>query len=313
MVRTVLVPLDGSELAGRALPFAVRLARAGEGRLVLLRAAHARTLPGTDAAPGQVAAVEHAEDELGAVAEQIRAYGITTEPHVYYDDPAVAIVDGARRQRADLIVMSTHGRGGLGRWLYGSVADRVIRQSEVPVLLVPAVATRPWPRDSLLRILLPLDGSELAEAAIGPAETLAGVIGARLTVLRVVVPPPPSLYGEGYAFIPFDQEAELTEARKYLDEVADRLRTSGRLRDDGRMFEVRTAVGEPVAEIAEAARQGADVIAMATHGEGGLARLLMGSVATGVLQRAGVPLLLVRPTTVHEQAAPAGAGAPVAG
>ena len=299
-MKTILVPLDGSGLAERVLPFAVRLARAGDGRLVLLRAARARARPGRP------------EQELDAVAEQLRAYGIAAEARVSDDDPAAAILGAARETRADLIAMSTHGRGGLGRWLYGSVADQVLRQAEVPVLLVPAVAARSWPRDDLLRVLLPLDGSELAEAAIGPAETLPGAIGARLTVLRVVVPPPPSLYGEGYAFIPFDEEAELAEARRYVDGIADRLRTSGRLRDDGRMVEVRTAVGEPVAEIAEATRQGADVIAMATHGHGGLERLLMGSVATGVLQRAGVPLLLTRPTDVREHAAPAGAGVPIA-
>ena len=267
----------------------------------MLRAAQTRTFPGVDAGPAQLAATERAESELSIVAEHLCADGVETEPHVYYDDPAAAILDAARRLRVDLIAMSTHGRTGLGRWVYGSVADTVLRGAQVPILLAPAGAQLSWPHAGGLRVLVPLDGSELAQEAIGPAQMFAETFGAELLLLRVVEPPSYPLYGDGYAYVPIDAEVEVAEARRYLEEEAGCLRTSGLLRGDGRAVEVQTAVGQPAAEIARVAReQHADLIAMATHGRGGLARLVMGSVATGVLQRAGLPILLTRPPAVRQ-------------
>jgi len=140
---------------------------------------------------------------------------------------------------------------------------------------------------------------------------LAESLGARLHLLRVVEPPQYPLYGDGYAYIPFDDAAELQGAREYLDEVA------GRLIASGASVEVEVTVGLPSAVIPRVAQeQQADVIAMATHGRGGLARLVLGSVATGTLQRTHVPLLLTRPTALAEpvsSARPAASAPEVAG
>ena len=294
MVTTMLVPLDGSDLAEQAVPYATRLAKAADARVIL---AHARNpLIMTDA-PAY---------ELGAVAERARADGVAAETcilDVYRDEVAEVILEAAREQRADLILMSTHGRGGLGRWLYGSVADRVLRSAEMPVLLVPAACRRAWAEDRPLRILVPLDGSPLAEEALDRSAELAETLGAELFLLQVVQIPSYAMYGEAYVYQPFNEEAELANARDYLERVAERLR------GDGRTVKTRAILGAPAFDVAKAARdEGVDLIAMATHGYGGLARLVMGSVATGTLQRADVPILLSRPAAVAqsvEEATPA--------
>jgi nucleotide-binding universal stress UspA family protein len=259
-----------------------------------VRAALAHTLPGADPSEAQVTVVQRAERELEATAESLRADGLTVETHVYYDEAARAIVDAAQRQAADLVVMSTHGRGGLGRWVYGSVADRVLRRMAVPVLLVPALAEPPRTTDGPLRILVPLDGSPLAEEVLGQVRALAVTRGAELLLLRVVEPPVPlEVDGEGYVSL-VQRDADLAEAQRYLESVA------GRLRAGGVVATTRALVEEAVPTIvATAADYRADLIAMATHGRSGLARVVLGSVAAGVLHRANTPLLLVRPTAVR--------------
>jgi nucleotide-binding universal stress UspA family protein len=136
----ILVPLDGSALAEMALPKALELLSDGPGAtLILLRAAEASTLPGSDPIDAQVGVVREAECYLAAVADRLAENGITRVVRsVWYSSPAKAIVEAARVRRADLIVMSTHGRSGLRRALRGSVAESVLRRTRTPILLVSA-------------------------------------------------------------------------------------------------------------------------------------------------------------------------------
>jgi nucleotide-binding universal stress UspA family protein len=210
------------------------------------------------------------------------------------EEVGAGIVRTGRERGADLIAMSTHGRSGLGRWIYGSVADAVLREAEVPVLLIPAACQHRWPTARQPRILVPLDGSNLATQALGPALDLAELLGAELLLLQAI---PPIPYVEGYYYVVTDQEPELAEAQAALDGMAERLST------DRRKVSARAVLGYPITEIQRIAREeGIDLIAMATHGRGGLARVVMGSVATGTLQRAELPILLVRPTGLREAA-----------
>lgn len=136
---TVLVPLDGSLLAETALPKAAELARAGDGHLLLIRATQAHTLPGLDPSEAQVKVVEEAEEYLARVRQRLAGTGVAgTETSVWYGQAAYAIVEAARLRRADLIVMTTHGRSGLGRLILGSVAESVLRGTTTPILLVRA-------------------------------------------------------------------------------------------------------------------------------------------------------------------------------
>jgi nucleotide-binding universal stress UspA family protein len=292
MLDSILVPLDGSSLAERAVPYATALAGAARAKLVLMRALPIRP-PGS-----AIDEQEGIRSELEHYADGLRATGLTVDVivhRVYVVDVARAICAAAEERHAGLIVMSTHGRSGLDRWIYGSVADTVLRQSEIPVLLVPPPAEQPLPTDRPLRVLVPLDGSELAEEALGIAEQLAETVGAELVLLRVVEPPGYALYGDGFAYLPYDEEAELNDARAYLQAHVDRLRA------DGKPAAMRVVLGPPATVVTQAAQEtGADLVAMATHGRGGLARLVLGSIAASTLQRATVPVLLVRPAALSQ-------------
>jgi nucleotide-binding universal stress UspA family protein len=305
MYRTILVPVDGSPLSERALPFATRLAGPGS-TLVLVRSTAERQLSVLEPwaveqiVREQLAAPERVERELMALANQLRAQGLQVESHLSYEDPADSIAEAARGVDADVIVMSTHGRSGLGRWLYGSVADRVMRRAPAPVLLVPAACECVWPSDRPLRLLVTLDGSDLARYVLEPAAAFAEAISGEVVLLRVVEPPEyTTLYG--MPPISYDVEVELGRAREYLDVAAAKLR--GR----GVRVQVQADSGAPASIITAVAReQQVDVIAMATHGRGGLTRFLMGSVATEVLHRVATPMLLVRPVPARKPvAAPA--------
>ncbi len=150
---TILVPLDGSELAERALPYAQQLARELGSRLILLRVINGLDLAGSlgfsGFLPAEVfdAALQDeqraAAEYLQGVAERIRAVGLAAEWVLKTGDPAGEIVEYEREGKASLVVMSTHGRSGLSRWVYGSVADRVLRGGAVPVLLIRTTQDAP--------------------------------------------------------------------------------------------------------------------------------------------------------------------------
>lgn len=156
-LETVLVPLDGSPLAENALPAAVDLVKDRPGvTLVLVRAAEASTLPGIDPTDAQVAVVHDAETYLDAVSARLAEQGVKqVRTSVWYGPPAPAILEAAEVGKADLIVMSTHGRSGLGRLILGSVAESVVRGTRTPIMLVrdqgaplaaPAGAAKPRPK-----------------------------------------------------------------------------------------------------------------------------------------------------------------------
>jgi nucleotide-binding universal stress UspA family protein len=143
----ILVPLDGSPLAEMALPKAVALlSNDPRAKLILLRAVEATTLPGIDPIEAQVAVVREAEDYLESVATRLRRDGVSrVKTSVCYSSAAKAIVEAAHMRCADLIVMSTHGRRGLRRMIYGSVAESVVRGTRTPILLVSAGGERVEP------------------------------------------------------------------------------------------------------------------------------------------------------------------------
>jgi nucleotide-binding universal stress UspA family protein len=134
----LLIPLDGSRFAEAALPKAVELVRNNPGAtLILLRAAEATTFPGVDPIDAQVSVVHEAEDYLETVAARLRADGVSgVRTSVWYGAAAPAIIEAAERANADLIVMSTHGRSGVGRLIVGSVAESVLRGARTPIFLI---------------------------------------------------------------------------------------------------------------------------------------------------------------------------------
>jgi nucleotide-binding universal stress UspA family protein len=136
-VDKILVPLDGSTLAEAAMWKAAEMLNGGT--LSLLRAAEAHTLPGADPVDAQVNAVREAEEYLAAAVRRLKDKGVkAVETHVWYGPAAAAIAEAAQVQKVDLIVMSTHGRSGLGRLILGSVAESVLRGTRTPILVVRA-------------------------------------------------------------------------------------------------------------------------------------------------------------------------------
>jgi nucleotide-binding universal stress UspA family protein len=291
-----MVPLDGTLFAESAISTAAELARAASGRLLL---AHVNVpLPPVAVAEGvlppdpvslpevEASARRYLETVTGRVAEHA---GVSVESaFVTGDTPQDALRDLAVDRGADLIVMASHRRGGFEQLLLGSTGERVARAPGVPVLLLrtrddaatPEADPIGAPAYTLRHILVPLDGSAVAEAALEPATRLARARGAAFTLLTVRDP--------------LLAAAELPQHSlgvEYLERVASRLRADGfavAVRDT----EDRNA-GHAITHCA--VEVGADVIAMSTHGRGGLARLVAGSVAHKVLHDALVPVLLVRP------------------
>jgi nucleotide-binding universal stress UspA family protein len=268
MSSTILVPLDGSVLAEQALPLAGQLGCAAAGRVVIVR----------------VIADEQGEDDadvqsyLKYAAGRLNYSGVPVETVVAHGDAANEILRAAHQYDAELLVMSTHGHSGPGRWLYGSVADEVLRSANLPMVLLPPAAQPELADRRPLRILVPLDGSSWGEAALDPARAWAERLGANLILLQVL-----------------DPEAEVAGAMQYLEEVARHCRS------ESVHVVCRALPGRPVpSTIARVAfDEAVDLIAMATHGRSGVARLVLGSVATGLVQRTDVPLLVVRPAAAR--------------
>jgi nucleotide-binding universal stress UspA family protein len=306
MYQTLLVPLDGSALAEQALPYAEALARSGDARIVLVRVAPGATLPAAaleavgeavrpvvravsaptaacDAATDDsTEPVHQAEAYLNGVTVRLREEAILAEPVVAFGDPAAAIVEQVAAQRADLVVMATHGRSGLARAVMGSVALGVLRSGSAPVLLV-RTGSQP-PRELRTgqrpRLLLPLDGSGLAECVIPVAAELASQLDAELVLLQVV---------------PDEVAGAVEHARQYLETVADVV--AGKYLVERPRVQARTGRAE---DTIAAVAGSADLVVMATHGRSGLARGVYGSVAEEVLRRGGTPALLVRPAALRD-------------
>jgi nucleotide-binding universal stress UspA family protein len=330
MMRHILIPLDGSELAERAIPVAARIAKATEGSAIsLVRIVRAPAEFETSATETAVWAPAADEDEkreannyLHEVAQRPALAGLSVTERIYAGPPSATLLIAAKSLGVDLIVMTSRGRTGVTRWLLGSVAEGVSRESYAPTLIVRADKA-----ENGITLggaaLVPVDGSPLAETAIEPAARLAAALAsgedggkASLHLLFVVQPLPltataPLGYGvQGANLSSLNTEMELVkEGEAYLQDLAKRVGDAcvGAL---GVTITYTSIYGADVAGDILAAAEGAleaaskgqppharaDFIAMATHGRGGLRRWVMGSVTDRVLHATTQPMLIVRPT-----------------
>lgn len=283
MFSTILVPLDGSDLARRALPYAAALAKAAHARLILLHAYDSAKAGGTP--DPELDTIM----ELSDLAGDLRQQGINSSTWLVYEEAGPAIVQAVADLSASLIVMSTHGRGGLSRLLHGSVADFLLRQVSIPVVLVTSHCRPRWLSGDPISIVVPLDGTAFAAEALAPAEDLAGLLQADMVLLRALSPAdlddqPISRHWNTAG------ERMLSEARGELEAAA------GPLRAAGRQVEALADVAEPGAAIARVANERSpSLVVMATHGRGALSRLVLESVSMEALQQLRAPILLVRP------------------
>jgi nucleotide-binding universal stress UspA family protein len=282
VVRTLIVPLDGSLKSVQTLPFARAAARTLGGRVVLLRAVqHA----GPHASPARPAPVL---SELEGLARELRKEGIAAEAQVRWADPASAIVDAAREYDASIIVMADHQGHRFRDWLRGEVTEQVLHQTPVPVLVVPADGAPVPADDSTRRIVVPLDGSALAESAVVQLRRITEPKPLEVHLVSVI----PRLIGPFGVVLPYvpDPETDRRQSERYLDEIAATLRAEGVVAHPWVIFQAGDSVAREILDLAQ--RTGADVIAMATHGRSHLAHLALGSVSTEILEHSPVPVLL---------------------
>lgn len=282
MFEKILVPLDGSRLAARALTCVKRLL-SKDAELTLLRVVEPSDAPhdrGPAVEAALLAQLERTREELGP--------DVRCVPQLLRGDPAEEIVRYARESGQDLVVMATHGRSGIERWVRGSVAERVLRTCEVPLLLCTPSALEPRHDGPFRRILVPLDGSEVADRILPLVEEVARRHGSQVTLLRVeplVITEVPSPVLSGSLWDPAPLEQSLEPRRQ-------------RLAAAGVHADARAVYGVVAAKILQAARD-ADLLAMTTHGRTGLARWWFGSVAEQVLRHAPCPLLVLRTATTR--------------
>lgn len=302
----ILVPLDGSPLAELALPHAVAFARATNSGLLLMRVVPPLSVmfpfTGLTDESAKLWEIydeqpEFAKHYLHQVCDRLSPMGVQVATHLAEGLPADLIVEYAgAHPEVTAIAMSTHGRSGLGAWIFGSVAEKVVNSSPVPLLLIRPEGKHETPE--LLEIpryhtlLVPLDGSEFAEQALQQAISLGQGSGARLVLLAVATTPfdlklVKSDASNDWSAMPWYTPA--ARMAKYLDSVIEPLSKSGI------PIEAQITYGDTADEILKAAAfVQADLIVMASHGLGGLSHLIPGSVATRIAQSTHIPLLLVR-------------------
>jgi len=306
MFKQILVPLDGSARAEQALPIAARLARVTNGTVSLVQAvwppSEFMTSVGEIVLPDILDEnVQAAKAYLEDVAKTSSLEGIRTARQVVIGHPAQVIIDAANADNIDLVVICSHGYTGQMRWSMGSIAEKVARHAPSPVLIlhedsVLVTESKVVPHGSV-RILVPLDGSEHAEVALMSAELLAWALSTpargELHLTRVVS-------SESNRF-----HEEVERTKQYLGSVVKRLKHHPP-KDADMLFDVPmtwsvTVDGDSASGIIQAAEKSGrkeeesyHVIAMATHGLGGLQLWAMGNTTERVLQAARQPLLIIR-------------------
>ena len=301
MYKKVLVPLDGSELAEVALVYAKEVASKLRLSLVLLHvysSAEAELVPARQAyINSKVDTIRRelkAETEAGIepVSQEVTVRGELAKGY-----PAEEILRYAEENSIDFILVSTHGRTGIKLWTMGSVADKILRASKVPIWLIragvpPEIASDKWPTQ---RMLVLLDGSELAEAVLPHVETLTKQRGADLVdivLLQVCEPTPFAVYY--YSTVPIDWEDYIARCKREDEQHLAKIEK--RLKDAGLKVRSELLMGKPADAIIDyVGKNPVNLIVMSTHGRSGLSRWVYGSVADKVLHGASTPIFLVRP------------------
>ncbi len=313
MFQRILIPLDGSTRAERAIPIAARLARASSGAVILVRVVSKSSgfwpsVAQRSALAQQVPAADFAEAEryLADIASASDLEGIPIERVIRLGPTVSTILAVADTARADLIVLCSHGYTSLTRRMMGSAAENLSREATIPVLVLREDGPVPGSEDARpLRALVPLDGTARAKGALEPAAYLtAALAGSRPGILHLVrVVQPVTAQSEVVGM-----ERASARARRYLSATAEHIRegfvapavsklnlaVTWSVVVDSYVAEALSSRAEPASAKAEPdVFDGCDVIALVTHGREGLRRWVMGNVTAQVLRDSKLPLLIV--------------------
>jgi len=313
MYKNIMVPTDGSGFDRDAILVALRVAERCQAKIRLVRALGAGAYFGVGASSDGViptaetlrAERDLALSELYALAAECRNMSSAEISADLEQGPIADVLAGyAKRNDVDLIIISSHGRRGIARLSLGSVTDSLIRGTTIPVLVVKPKASylTPEATKEFHHVVVPLDGSSLAEQILSRVIPLAKLEDAEITLLHVLAPSEDT-YDNGETELPW-WDKRLAGAQAYLSRRASEIRLQGVATT------IDVAIGGRIAEAITdyARREKADLIAIATHGRGGFARVMRGSVADGVTKSAMSSILVFHPEkplpkTVHQESA----------
>ena len=291
MWEKILVPLDGSNLAELAIPYAEAVAGVFGSEVALVYV--------SEPAESQYRHMHqlYIEEMAGQMKERIKDYGIgrvAVNPVVLTGEPAAEIVDYAEKNNISLIIMASHGRSGVMPWAMGSISNKVIHKTSTPVLLIRARVPRPEvDRSQILnKVLLPLDGSEAGEAAVPYIQELIARSESEVILFGVVPAGQHVRTVGGLDFVHYPEEhleSVKAEAREYLERVYHRLSGGrGSVRIELRMGDV----AHEIIKFAEETNAG--LVAISAHGHSGIGKWVFGSIAHKILHASNTPVLLVK-------------------
>ena len=291
MYKHILVPLDGSKLAEQVLPLVGHLQAAFSSQVVLLSVV-------SEAAPlGTVGAVSSAKEYLATIAGRLPAGTNEVSTIVRAGFAAETILTEAESAPETLIAMTTHGHSGAERFLLGSVTDKVLHGTTLPVLLLHVQPDHAAAAALPATLVVTLDGSPLAEEVLPHVAALARDMDMKVILARVVATPYAMqgwMWEGGAAYLPDDFDALDAETQDYLEAKAKELRSRG-LR-----VETQTLHGTPASALLDLVAGTPNcMIALSSHGRSGLGRWALGSVADRLVTGTSVPVLLIRPSLVQ--------------
>jgi nucleotide-binding universal stress UspA family protein len=294
MFRKILVPLDGSDEAEAILPYVSHIASGMDIGVALLSVMDRGALEMSESYYSRLfeRAEQEAKGRLHNAAHHLDQDGVAAEEIVVSGRADEEITEAAERLGCNLIAMATHGRSLLGRGILGSVTDRVVHMARIPVLTITPVKARAYHgRDTLVNhIVVPLDGSDLAETVLPYVQDMAATLGYTVVLLRVVRPLHYFWVGDHPPEIHQENDLMEKEAREYMETTAEGLS------EDGVDVEWRVLVGHPTTTVLEQVRDiPHSIVALTTHGRSGFRRWLIGSLAETLVRSGGDPVLIVPP------------------
>ena len=307
MYTRILTPLDGSEVSEHVLPYARALA-SGLSLLMTVLMAVEPEHPTISRALNPLMhwhetedhRTSHAESYLSSVTARMGGAGLAVEGSLIHSDPATGIVEEAAKDPGVLIAMASHGRSGLARWWMGSVADKVLHTADNPLLIVRSQSELSTAQEQALeRLVVPVDGSELAEEVFPHVAYLSQALGLPVDLLQVTLSEaeyyqamsmglrvlPPTLP----SFQSFSETVD-GEAMEYLANAKTRLTQMGAEPVQERVLQ--GAAADTIVDLATSRPN--NLVAMTTHGRSGVGRMILGSVAERVVRQSGGPVLLIR-------------------
>jgi nucleotide-binding universal stress UspA family protein len=292
VIKRIVVPLDGSVASETIIPYVERIATACNAGVLLLAAVDKPRDWGENTGGDLKGERHEAESYLRRLQARLASsIGSDVEAEVVNSEPAAGILAAAGRQHPDLIAMTTHGRSGVARWVLGSIATKVLHATHTPLLLVrPPTEGEQRNAPTIEKLLVALDGSELSTSVLPFAGDLSKRLQASIVLFHAVFEPVMTYPGAEAIFTTTALEQMQAGAQEFLASRA------GNLTSQGVEAEVVVALGNATDGIVWAAeRENADLIVMSTHGRSGLERVVLGSVADGVVRRTSLPVIVVRP------------------